>query len=164
MFTNDWDLAWEGVKNIFKGAWNGVVSLLEGAVNLIIKGLNWLISQMNKISFDVPDWVPGIGGKSIGVNIPSISEVQIPRLAQGAIIPPNREFMAVLGDQHSGTNIEAPLSTIEQALENVLARTGGGNRGPIEVNLVVDGKKLARVVVPEINDMTRQAGKPVLLI
>lgn len=164
VFTNDWDLAWEGVKNIFKGAWNGVVSLLEGAVNLIIKGLNWLISQMNKISFDVPDWVPGIGGKSIGVNIPSISEVQIPRLAQGAIIPPNREFMAVLGDQHSGTNIEAPLSTIEQALENVLARTGGGNRGPIEVNLVVDGKKLARVVVPEINDMTRQAGKPVLLI
>lgn len=164
VFTNDWDMAWEGIKNIFKGAWNGVVSLLEGAVNLIIKGLNWLISQMNKISFDVPEWVPGIGGKSLGIDIPSISEVQIPRLAQGAVIPPNREFMAVLGDQRSGTNVEAPLATIEQALENVLARTGGGNGGDIHITVELDGKVVARNTVHHINDMTRQAGKPVLLI
>ena len=55
VFTNDWDTAWEGVKNIFKGVWNGVVSILEGAINLIIKGLNWLIAQMNKIEFKVPE-------------------------------------------------------------------------------------------------------------
>lgn len=114
VFTNDWALAWTGVKDIFKGCWNGIVSLLEGAVNLIIKGLNWLVKQMNKIRFTVPDWVPGVGGKSLGINIPSISTISIPRLATGAVIPPNREFMAVLGDQTSGRNLEAPEDLIRQ--------------------------------------------------
>lgn len=163
VFTNDWDMAWEGIKNIFKGAWNGIVSLLEGAVNIIIQGLNWLISQMNKISFEVPEWVPGIGGKKLGVNIPSLPEAKIPRLAQGAVIPPNREFLAVLGDQRSGTNIEAPLATIEQAVENVMSRMGGAS-SDIHITVELDGKVVARNTVHHINDMTRQAGKPVLLI
>ena len=129
VFTGDWGKAWDGIKDVFKGAWNGIVVFLEGAVNIIIKGLNWLIEQMNKISFDVPDWVPGIGGKTLGVNIPLINEVEIPRLATGAVIPPNREFMAVLGDQKSGTNIEAPLDTIVQAVMLALSKSGysGGN-------------------------------------
>lgn len=84
----------------------------------------------------------------------------IPQLASGAVIPPNRKFLAVLGDQKSGTNVEAPLSTIKQAVMEALAQ---GDREPINVNLVVDGKTLARVVVPNINNMTRAAGKPVLL-
>ena len=67
---------------------------------------------------------------------------------------------AVLGDQKSGTNVEAPLSTIKQAVMEAMAQ---GSREPINVNLVVDGKTLARVVVPNINNMTRAAGKPVLL-
>lgn len=163
VFTGDWKRAWNGVKGIFTGVWNGIVSALEGAVNLIIKGINWMISQLNKVSFTIPDWVPAVGGNKFGFNIPRISEVRIPRLAAGAVIPPNREFLAVLGDQSSGTNVEAPLSTIEQAVENVLARSGGMNSGPIEVKLVVDSKTLARVVVPQINNMTRQAGKSVLL-
>lgn len=112
VFTGDWETAWNGVKNIFKGVWNAVVSLMEGAINAIIKGMNWLISQMNKISFTAPDWVPGVGGKTVGINIPNISEVRIPRLAQGAVIPPNREFLAVLGDQSSGQNVEAPEGLI----------------------------------------------------
>lgn len=168
VFTNDWDTAWEGVKNIFKGVWNGVVSILEGAINLIIKGLNWLISQMNKISFDVPDWVPDWagGGKTFGINIPSIAEVQIPRLAQGAVIPPNREFMAVLGDQRSGYNIEAPADLIRQMVIEGIQAAGisGGSNQPIQVNVLLDGKVVARNTVHHINDMTRQAGKPVLLI
>lgn len=76
------------------------------------------------------------------------------------VIPPNRKFLAVLGDQKSGTNVEAPLSTIKQAVMEAMAQ---GSREPINVNLVVDGKTLARVVVPNINNMTRAAGKPVLL-
>ena len=66
----------------------------------------------------------------------------------------------MLGDQKSGTNVEAPLSTIKQAVMEAMAQ---GSRKPINVNLVVDGKTLARVVVPNINNMTRAAGKPVLL-
>lgn len=85
---------------------------------------------------------------------------EIPALASGAVIPPNRKFLAVLGDQKSGTNVEAPLSTIKQAVMEALAQ---GSREPINVNLVVDGKTLARVVAPNINNMTRAAGKPVLL-
>lgn len=162
VFTGDWERAWDGIKNIFTGIWNGIVSVLEGAVNLIIKGINWLISQLNKVSFALPDWVPVIGGNSFGFNIPSISEISIPRLATGSVIPPNREFLAVLGDNKKETEVVSPLSTIEQALENVMSRMGSAS--PQQINLVVDGKVLAKVIVPKINDMTRQAGRSVLLI
>lgn len=145
VFSGDWKKAWDGVKDIFAGIWNGIVSLLEGAINAIIDGLNWLISQMNKISFDVPNWVPLIGGKSMGINIPSISRVEIPRLAQGAVIPPNREFMAVLGDQKQGTNIEAPLETIKQAVAEAMAQYG--NRGTDqEAVMEVDGVQFAKLI------------------
>lgn len=96
--------------------------------------------------------------QSLNANVPVYND--IPQLASGAVIPPNRKFLAVLGDQKSGTNVEAPLSTIKQAVMEALAQ---GDREPINVNLVVDGKTLARVVVPNINNMTRAAGKPVLL-
>ena len=100
----------------------------------------------------------GVAAQSLNRAAPVYNE--IPALASGAVIPPNRKFLAVLGDQKSGTNVEAPLSTIKQAVMEALAQ---GSREPINVNLVVDGKTLARVVVPNINNMTRAAGKPVLL-
>ena len=108
--------AFDAAGSAVKGAVNGLLSNVEGMINAIIKGVNWLISQMNKISFDVPDWVPGIGGNSFGINIPSISEVKLPRLARGAVIPPNREFLAVLGDQRRGYNLEGPESAFEDAV------------------------------------------------
>lgn len=129
VFTGDWERAWEGLKNIFYGIINVILGIVGGLVNVIIKGLNWLIGKMNNISFDVPDWVPGIGGMHVGVNIGLIPEWEVPRLgdipalAAGAVIPPNREFMAVLGDQHHGTNIEAPLETLVQAFR----AAGGGD-------------------------------------
>ena len=129
VFTGDWERAWEGLKNIFFGIVNIILGIVGGLVNVIIKGLNWLIGKMNNISFDVPDWVPGIGGMHVGVNIGLIPEWEVPRLgdipalAAGAVIPPNREFMAVLGDQHHGTNIEAPLETMVQAFR----AAGGGD-------------------------------------
>ena len=125
VFTGDWEMVWEGIKDIFKGIVNLILSIFGGVVNTIIKGLNWLISKLNKISFDVPEWVPGIGGKHLGVNIPSIGLWDVPQLAQGAVIPPNRQFLAVLGDQKSGTNIEAPLDTIVAAFRQVMLEGGG---------------------------------------
>lgn len=144
VFTGDWEKAWDGLKKIFKGFWNADVMIVESAINLIIKGVNWLINQLNKIQFDVPDWVPIIGGKSLGINIPHVNEVTLPRLAQGAVIPPNREFMAVLGDQKSGTNIETPLATMVQAFKQALAESGYG--GSNEAVLVLDKEVLGRVV------------------
>ncbi len=168
VFTQDWDMALEGLQNIWKGAWNSIISVLEGAINLIIKGLNWLISQMNKISFDVPSWVPEVGGKSIGINIPSIPEAKIPRLARGAVIPPNREFMAVLGDQRSGNNLEAPEDLIRKIVRE---ESGGGNAELFQMLqsilaaikdghvIMVDGAVFGRTAIRTINGITTSSGK-----
>lgn len=169
VFEGDWNSAWQRISNGFKGIWNGIVGTLEGAINLIICGVNWLISQLNKVSFSIPDWVPAIGGKSFGFNIPKISEVSIPRLAQGAVIPPNREFMAVLGDQTRGNNIEAPEDLIRrivreesggmttELLQQILAAIQAGQ--VIKVNETVLGRTSAKA----INKITRSSGKSVLL-
>ena len=156
VFTGDWSRAWDGVKEIFKGVWNGIIGLLEGAVNIIIKGVNWLISQLNKIHFEIPDWVPGIGGKSFGINIPSITEIEIPRLAQGAVIPPNREFLAVLGDQKRGTNIETPLPTMVQAFKQALSEMG--MTGESTIILEVDGQQFGKAVFRHYNSESRRVG------
>ena len=111
-----------------------------------------------RVSTKAPTRSRRVAAQNLDGNAPVYNE--IPALASGAVIPPNRKFLAVLGDQKSGTNVEAPLSTIKQAVMEALAQ---GSREPINVNLVVDGKTLARVVVPNINNMTRAAGKPVLL-
>lgn len=111
-----------------------------------------------RVSTKAPARSRRVAAQSLDGNAPVYND--IPALASGAVIPPNRKFLAVLGDQKSGTKVEAPLSTIKQAVMEAMAQ---GSREPINVNLVVDGKTLARVVVPNINNMTRAAGKPVLL-
>lgn len=159
-FTSDWDKAWEGIKDIFDGISTAIKGTWASAINAIIRALNWLIDKANKISFTVPGWVPGLGGKHIGVNIPKINELQIPKLAQGTVIPPNREFMAVLGDQKHGTNIEAPLDTIKQAVAEVL---GQGSERPITIIVQMDGKEMFRQMVRENNSQVRMNGKSPLL-
>ena len=160
VFAGDWESAWEGIKKVFKGIWNSIVIIVESAINFIIKGLNWLISKINTIQFTVPSWVPGVGGKSIGGHLSPLSEVHLPRLATGAVIPPNKEFLAVLGDQKSGTNIETPLATMVDAFKQAMAESGA-NATTVVIQL--DGKEIARSTVKNINNMTRAAGKPVLL-
>lgn len=107
--------------NGFKGMVNGVIGFLNGLISGIVSGVNTAIKAVNKLSFNVPDWIPGIGGKSFGFSIPTMTAPQIPYLAKGAVIPPRSPFMAVLGDQKNGVNVEAPLSTIQEAVANVMA-------------------------------------------
>lgn len=170
VFTADWDRAWQGVKSIFTGLWNGIVSALEGAVNLIITGVNFLIRQLNKVSFSIPNWVPAVGGKRFGFNIQQIIPISIPRLAQGAVIPPNREFMAVLGDQSSGNNLEAPESLIRKIVRE---ESGGANTELLQAILEaikagqvikVNETVLGRTTAKAINKVTQSSGKPVLLV
>lgn len=155
VFTGDWTKAWEGVKDIFKGIWNGVITVVEYAINFIINGINLLISALNTIHFEVPDWVPIIGGKSFGISIPLVSQVALPRLAEGAVIPPNREFMAVLGDQKSGTNIETPLETMVQAFKQAMNESGGRSQTII---LQLNGREFARAVYKANNEETQRVG------
>lgn len=145
IFTADWKLAWEGVVEVFKGIWNTIVSIVEGAVNLIIDAINWCINQINRIHVNVPDWVTELTGMtSFGFNIPNLGKVSIPRLATGAVIPPNAEFLAMLGDQKSGNNIEAPESLIRQIVRE---ESGGGN---IVVNAKGTMGQLIRLLKLEI--------------
>lgn len=164
VFTNDWDLAWEGVKDIFRGIVNALIGCFESAINLIIRGANLLTSQLNKIKIDIPDWVPEIGGKKFGINISPFSSITLPRLATGAVVPPNREFMAILGDNKKETEIVSPLSTMKQAMLEALQASGGIGGGTVTVVVNLDGKEVARNTVRQINNMTQQAGKSPLLI
>lgn len=155
VFTGDWTKAWQGVTEIFKGIWNNIVAIIEAAINFIIDGINLLISALNTIHFEIPDWVPIIGGKSFGISIPLVSQVALPRLAEGAVIPPNREFMAVLGDQKSGTNIETPLETMVQAFKQAMNESGGRSQTII---LQLNGREFARAVYKANNEETQRVG------
>ncbi len=159
VFAGNWEDAWNGIKDIFKDVWNGIIGFLEKAVNFIIDGINWMISKLNTVHFETPDWVPLIGGKSFGISIPTLASVQLPRLASGAVIPPNREFMAVLGDQKSGTNIEAPADLIRQMVREELRAYGGGTGSRKQtVILQVDRRELGRVVYQLNNEETQRVG------
>lgn len=135
IFTAKW---WA---DLGKKAINGLLGVIESGLNRIINKINEFIGGISGIV--------GAVGKVIGQDwsIGKIPNVKIPRLAQGAVIPPNREFMAVLGDQKHGTNIEAPLDTIKQAVAEVLAQVNvGGSSGRIEVPVIIDGREIARAV------------------
>lgn len=131
VFKGDWDAAWNAIADTTLAVWdriqngiknciNGIIAFVNSMIQAIVNALNRVISAVGSLSFDVPDWVPGIGGSTFGFQLSAITAPQIPYLAQGAVIPPNREFLAVLGDQSSGTNIEAPLSTIQEAVAAVM--------------------------------------------
>ena len=116
---------------------------MKTPVNAIIGLINGVISGINSISIDIPDWVPfGLGGKRLGFNIPTI-----PLLAQGAVIPPNAPFMAVLGDQRNGTNIEAPLDTIKQAMREVMGENDGD--GTYIIRLYLSGRQIYEEVLKQ---------------
>lgn len=87
----------------------------------------------------------------------------VPHLASGAVIPPNKEFMAVLGDQKSGTNIEAPLDTIKQAVAEVMGQGGGSSNGDININFNGNLAQLARVLKPEITREKTRAGSSLII-
>lgn len=158
VFTGDWKKAWNGVLDVLKGIWNLIVGTIEGAINLIIDGINLLISALNKIQVNIPDWVPLLGGRTFGVNIPPVTRVSLPRLASGAVIPPNREFMAVLGDQKSGTNIETPLSTMVQAFKQAMTETGVAGSRQMTVIFQLDRRELGRTIYQLNNEETQRVG------
>lgn len=132
------------ITGVFTGnwgkAWNGLVSAGRGAVNVLISIINSLIdlaaAALNLIQIDIPDWVPMIGGRHFGINIQN--PPKIPYLAQGAVIPPNREFLAVLGDQRHGNNIEAPEDLIRKIVREETAGMGGSDRLVQLMEILID--------------------------
>ena len=146
----------EAIKDGIKTPINAVIGFINGLVSGVVSGINGMIRAMNKLSFDVPDWVPGLGGKSFGFNLRELTAPQIPLLAEGAVIEPNRPFPAILGDQRAGTNIEAPLDTIKQAVAEVLAEM------TMNINLSAspDTKKWFSAMQAEATIYNRRTGQP----
>lgn len=138
--------AFEAVGDKIKGILNGVIGGIEWLINKVIDGINWLISQLNKLSIDVPEGVPIFGGTKFGFNIPSLGSVSLPRLANGAVIPPNQQFAAILGDQRSGKNLEAPANLIRQMVAEGIRAAGGVGRsnGNMTIIMEIDGREFGR--------------------
>ncbi len=171
----NWDFILDKIKNVWqkiKEFWNSYIApvftaawwlnlgktIMNGLISGIERGINWVLGGVS----DMVSGITGILNKIPGVNIGRVNwgNVHIPRLAQGAVIPANREFLAVLGDQKHGTNIEAPLDTIKQAVAEVL---GQGSDRPITIIVQMDGKEMFRQMVRENNSQVRMNGKSPLL-
>lgn len=145
----------------FLGLINGLIGYLNGMLMKMERGINSIIDMLNRLSFEVPQGVPVLGGKTFGFNIGYVQVPHIPYLAQGAVLPPNKPFMAVVGDQSNGTNIEAPLETIKQALAEVLS-TQGVNIGDININFTGSLAQLARILKPVIDVENHRVGNPIV--
>lgn len=90
----------------------------------------------------------GGGGGSFGRSVPG--------LATGSVVPPNREFMALLGDNKRETEVVSPLSTMKQAMLEALRESGGGGNQSIKVYL--DGKQIAQNQYKYMRDIERSRG------
>lgn len=139
-----------GVVSGIKNAVNTAIGAVNGAIRSIQGAINAMVSALNSIRVQVPSWIPGIGGKSFGMNLSTVTLPQVPYLAKGAVLPPNKPFLAVVGDQKNGTNVEAPLSVIQDAVAEVL---GANLQGQDDANLLLR-RILAAVEGIQIGDDT----------
>ena len=159
VFKGDWSAAWESVKTIFKNAFDALVgfakaplNLIIGLVNGLIDGLNWLIDGINKISFKVPDWVPVIGGKSVGFNLGHVGKIAY--LAQGGIL---ESGTAIVGEEGPEMLTMANGRAVVQPLTN---NTTNQNYGGVTLNIYgaagQNVQELAEIIMDEIGNATRR--------
>ena len=150
VFTGDWKMAWDGIKQIFRGVFEGLWSIAKWPLNLIISGLNTLIRGANRIKFNVPDWVPGIGGKQFGFNIP-----QIPKLAKGTILNAPGRGVPVAGGRalagEAGREAYLPLSDT-QLLEELGSTIGKYITINANIPVSMNGRVISRQLQQIRND------------
>ena len=158
VFTGDWEKAWQGVSDIFGGVFNGLYSIVKVPLNLIISAINSVISGLNSLKIDIPDWVPGVGGETWGVTIPSI-----PKLAKGGIT--NGPMTALIGDNVGGREVVSPLSDLMDMMTsavgtaimqaNQFGQSGGGNQ---ELILKIKDTEIARAIMPAFDRERSRVG------
>ena len=141
----------------FRQLLNRMIGYAQSFVNAIASAMDAVAQSINNMNIKIPSWVPSYGGKSWRPSVSGGVRVSIPRLAQGAVLPPNQPFLAMLGDQKQGTNVEAPLDTIVQAMQQALSSGVSGTKQPIVLQL--DGKTVAKVVWDENKKRYKQTGK-----
>lgn len=162
VFTGDWDKAWNGVKKIFQGIWDSLVAVAKAPLNLVIGLLNGaiakiniLIAGLNQLKFDIPDWVPFLGGKTWGVNIPTIPKV--PYLANGGILSSGS---AVVGE--AGPELLTMLGN--RAMVQPLTSQTSNTTNMGGINIIVYGSpgqdvnELAEIISEKINTAVERKG------
>lgn len=164
-----WDQMWNSMKesaiSIFNKIWDGIkgvinsiISGIETMANAVISGINAMITAINGLKFDLPDWVPIVGGKGLGFTIPTIPNITIPKLAQGMVVPrASREFAAILGDNNRETEIVSPESTMKKSFLEALGEAG--SMVPETINITLpNGAILAQVIWDENEKRYKQTG------
>lgn len=176
IFTGNWEKAWNGVKDIFGGIWDAIssgikapINVIIGAINGLIKGavsgVNSVIKCLNKLSFDIPDWVPGFGGKKFGFDIPRVSAPQIPYLASGGFPKVGQLFVANekgpemlgrMGNRNVVANNNQIVSGIAAGVQSAVAGAftdvamafGGNSTGApvVELTIICDSETLYQTV------------------
>lgn len=134
VFTGDWQKAWDGIKNIFKGVFDSLVALVKTPVNKIIdiingmvsgvvKGINTVIKAINNISFDMPDW---LGGGHVGFNLKTVTAPKIPKLAEGGFVKANTPQLAIIGDNRHQGEVVAPEDKLREMAMQAVREAGAG--------------------------------------
>lgn len=136
--------AWSGVTSWFTTLWDGITSIIKGYINIYIKIFNFLINGLNKVNFTVPDWVPGIGGKEVGINIPTL-----PMFARGGIAT----GPSIFGE--AGPEMAIPLKRDSRSL-GLLSQTAqllgvyGKGNAATNIYISIDGSQSPRSTAEEV--------------
>lgn len=160
VFTGDWKKAWTGVKDIFKGIFDMLKSIVTTPINYIIDVLNGLIAGINKIKFDVPDWVPVIGGKKFGFDIPKIQKFE-----NGGVL--FKETVGVMGEYNNArfnpeivskeSEMAAVFDGVMSKWANKLSKNSGKMSGTLKL-VDANGVALGKVVVDAIDEYSQELG------
>lgn len=165
IFTGNWKKAWEGVSKIFKGIFDGLVTIAKTPINIIIdvingmikgvcSGINTVIKAVNKLSFDVPDWIPGIGGKKFGFDLKEVTAPQIPKLENGGIVDEGQLFIArekgaeLIGSDGRGNTAVMNNDQIVESVSDGVAKA---------VSSVLGEQKLYTVIRKALDETTMKS-------
>ena len=179
VFSGDWKKAWNGIKTFFKGIWDALVDIVKAPINLIIgfinrmlngitEGVNVAIRALNKLSFKVPDWVPGIGGEKWGFNIKELTAAKIPYLARGGII--DQPTLAMVGERGKEAVVPLENTAFADSIANAILRVltplfnsgigvGKNSDGTQVIVLKIGEYELGRITVGAINKYHNIIGK-----
>jgi hypothetical protein len=153
-----WETIFGGVKDFTKNTVNSIIDFINGMIRAVADGINAVINGLNAVKVTIPSWVPIWGGNVWSMDIPTVTAPQIPRLARGAVIPPNAEFLAVLGDQRNGRNLEAPEGLIRQIIQEEIANI----QADVTVNFAGSLAALVRELKPYIDKENVRIGKSLI--
>lgn len=181
IFSGDWEKAWNGIIDTFSGIFSLLADVAKAPLNLVIgfinglitgvqSGINAIVRSVNKLSFKVPNWVPGIGGEDFGFHLPEANFSKIPYLAQGGYVKPNTPQLAMIGDNRHQGEVVAPEDKIYaqayKAVEAVMSKTNDALESKLDMIIqllmqildrTADGDLIMQVGEAELGRIVKRA-------